>query len=63
MAARKTAETVASALNNLTDSAFTDLLSARDNAALMALVQNYFCAAPEDNDDDGNGENLGMSLS
>ena len=62
MAANKRAERVASALNSLTDSAFTDLLSARDQSAIAALVEDYFCAGPEDSECNDDGEDLGMSF-
>ena len=60
------AETVASALNRLTDSSFAELLSARDRSAMTALLEDYFCVGPEEHyeiERDDNGEDPGMLLS
>lgn len=47
------ADRVASALNRLADSAFTDALSDRDRDSLSDLVMEFFCHAPERDEDPG----------
>ena len=51
MAERDHSDQVATTLNRLTDQAFTQALSARDQGALSDLIE-FFCSAPPTNFDE-----------
>ena len=45
-------EQVASMLNRLTDRAFMDALSTRDQQSMSDLIAEFFCADPETEDEE-----------
>ena len=50
---------VSTALNRLSDEAFTASLSDRDRESLAALVEEYFCCSASANELDSEDEELG----
>ena len=52
MAIMAQAGDIARALTWLADGSFTDNLSARDQQSLSSLVEEYFCSAPDNNEEE-----------
>lgn len=46
------ADRIAKAVSRNTDSTFTDALTSRDRSALSAMIEEFFCSSPDEEDPD-----------